>query len=226
MAMRCQWVARRRDANLFVCIQRRGSIGSCPACRGAHACTRAAAERRRASQRAASRARRSPLSLSSVSRQLRICAFRWAISTRARGLRRGAPCSCGLGRRRGERTGAVRCSGRRRTAARPRSARARRAPHARRGASTVWRSRRDARVASCPTSADMAPAQPPRSVAGADTDAGADAGAERETQQRVALAKHTTAQLKVRGRTRASASSTRRSTRRSASPRAHHVPQR
>lgn len=77
------------------------------------------------------------LSLSSVSRQLRICAFRWAISTRARGLRRGAPCSCGLGRRRGERTGAVRCSGWRRTAARPRSARARRAPHARRGASTV-----------------------------------------------------------------------------------------
>ena len=137
MAMRCQWVARRRDANLFVCIQRRGSIGSCPACRGAHACTRAAAERRRASQRAASRARRSPLSLSSVSRQLRICAFRWAISTRARGLRRGAPCSCGLGRQRGERTGAVRCSGWRRTAARPRSARARRAPHARRGASTV-----------------------------------------------------------------------------------------
>ena len=57
--------------------------------------------------------------------------------SRARGLRRGAPCSCGLGRRRGERTGAVRCSGRRRTAARPRSARARRAPHARRGASTV-----------------------------------------------------------------------------------------
>jgi len=43
----------------------------------------------------------------------------------------------------------------------------------------------------------MAPAQPPRSVAGADTDAGADAGAERETQQRVALAKHTTAQLKA-----------------------------
>ena len=93
MAMRCQWVARRRDANLFVCIQRRGSIGSCPACRGAHACTRAAAERRRASQRAASRARRSPLSLSSVSRQLRICAFRWAISRGQEALGEARPAA-------------------------------------------------------------------------------------------------------------------------------------
>lgn len=226
MAMRCQWVARRRDANLFVCIQRRGSIGSCPACRGAHACTRAAAERRRASQRAASRARRSPLSLSSVSRQLRICAFRWAISRGQEALGEARPAAAawaGGGGSGLERSVAVVGAGLRR-------GRGARAHGARRTRGEVQAlcggGRRDARVASCPTSADMAPAQPPRSVAGADTDAGADAGAERETQQRVALAKHTTAQLKVRGRTRASASSTRRSTRRSASPRAHHVPQR